>query len=247
MNIDEIQKEINRLFGKYSIPAITKNLPMENLHKWSDSVSKHFNLDADKFQKSVTELFWSIAHVQLSLGYSLIARQSCSFPKGTQGTSTSEEGVPNMIQMPEIHFWFHIYNCYECIYRCWERVTVVMKNVCYPQVLNKKYFNQIINDLKDDPKYNKNKFLSDLQKHECHWVKIAEIRNELSHGESSPFRNTSIEGTLSEVLGIDGLPIPVLNYSAESIIKEIEEAVEKYRRILPVIKSMKDFIDSIGI
>ena len=31
ISIDAIQKEIDRLFIKHNIPAITKNLPMENL------------------------------------------------------------------------------------------------------------------------------------------------------------------------------------------------------------------------
>ena len=44
-NIDTIQKEISQLFGKYKIPAITKNLPPENLQEWSMKVAVHFKLD----------------------------------------------------------------------------------------------------------------------------------------------------------------------------------------------------------
>jgi hypothetical protein len=69
MNINEIQMEIGSLFSRYKIPAITKNIPMENLHRWSAEVAAHFNLDVDDFSQVMTELFWSAAHIQLSLGY----------------------------------------------------------------------------------------------------------------------------------------------------------------------------------
>ena len=85
IQIQGIQKEIARFFKKYKIPAVTHNLPMENLHQWSDKVADHFKLDREEFRQSVTELFWSISHVQLALGYALIAKESCAYPKGIQG------------------------------------------------------------------------------------------------------------------------------------------------------------------
>lgn len=245
MEIQKIQEEIAKLFKKYRIPALTLNLPMENLHQWAYEVANHFHLDQDEFRESVTELFWSIAHIQISLGYALIARQSCEYPKGTQGIAFHEKDLPNVITMPEIHFWFHIYNSYECLYRCWERITSVIKNVCYPNLTEKRYFDQIINDLAKDKKFNQNVFLKSLQKQIKNWSKIVESRNKISHGKSSPLCNMSIQGKASDVLGIDGLPIIYLEYSVKNLKEELEHVIDKYRKVLPVIKNMKEFIDNI--
>lgn len=245
MQIEKTQKEIDMLFRKYKIPALTHNLPMDNLNQWAFKVADHFSLDRDKFRESVTELFWNVSHVQLSLGYALIARQSCKFPKGIQGESFREEDIPNMIGMPEMHFWLHIYSCYECLYRCWERIAIVLQDVCFPEYSRKKYFNQIVDDLGKDSKYDYNKYLRELKKQIKNWSKIAEIRNGLSHGKSSPFQNTIIEGILSDTVGPNGLPIPKLIYSSKNLVQETKDIVEKYRNLLPVIKIMKEFIDNI--
>lgn len=245
MEIEKIQEEIAELFRKYKIPALTHNLPMENLNQWAFKVARYFILGEEGFRDSVTELFWSVSHVQLSLGYALIARQSCKFPKGTQGEAFREEDIPNMIGMPEMHFWLHIYSCYECIYRCWERITMILQGACFPRCSRKKYFNQIVNDLCKDSKYKHNKSLKELKKQVKNWSKIAEIRNGLSHGKSSPFQNTIIKGTLSDTVGLDGLPIPKLIYSSKNLIQETKDVVEKYRNVLPAIKVMKEFIDNI--
>ncbi len=245
MNINEIQQEIDRLFSKYSIPAITKNLPMENLHKWSAQVAAHFKLDGEDFGEVMTELFWSVAHIQLSLGYALIARQNCEFPKGTNGKAFQEEDIPIAIAIPEIHFWYHLYNSYECIYRCWERMTSVIKSVCYPKLNEKMYFDQVINNLDNDSNFNKNPHLIALRRQIKHWNKIAEARNEISHGKSSPFRNMNIEGKVSDILGVDGLALIYLDYSFKSPKENIEQVVDKYKRVFPAMEVMVDFIDNI--
>ena len=245
MNISEIHTEINNLFSKYKIPVITHNIPMQNLHRWSSEVATHFNLDKHDFRKVMSELFWSAAHIQLSLGYSLIAKQDCKFPKGTNGKAFKEEDMPDAIDLPEIHFWYHLYNCYECIYRCWERITSVLKNVCYPKSNEKMYFDQIVNALDKDNIYNKNPYLISLKKQIKHWNKTAEARNELSHGKSSPFCNMNIEGKVSNILAMNGLPQIYVNYSVNSPKESIEKVVDKYNKVFPAMKVMVDFIDNI--
>ena len=245
MNINEIQSEIGRLFNRYKIPAITRNIPIENLHRWSGEVATHFNLNVQEFTQIMTELFWSAAHVQLSLGYALIARQDCKFPKGEKGKALQEVDIPNAISIPEIHFWYHIYNSYECIYRCWERITSVIKAVCYPQNTKKIYFTQIISALEIDANFNKNPHLKSLKRQIKHWEKAAEARNEISHGKSSPFRNLTIEGSVSDVLGPNGLPLINLNYDIKSPKESIEQVVDKYKKVFPAMKVMVDFIDNI--
>lgn len=239
--------EIGSLFSKYKIPAITNKIPIKNLHRWSDEVAVHFNLDAEGFSKVMTELFWSAAHVQLSLGYALIARQDSKFPegKGKNGKAFNEEDIPNAISIPEIHFWYHIYNSYECIYRCWERITTVLKSVCYPKSNKKMYFDQITNALNNDDAYNKNPHLNALKRQIKHWNKAAKARNEISHGKSSPFRNMSIEGKVSDILGVDGLPLIYCNYGIKSPKKNIEQVVDKYKKVFPAMEVTVAFIDNI--
>ena len=245
MNINDIQTEIGRLFSKYKIPAITINIPIENLHRWSSEVAAHFNLDEEEFTQVMTELFWSAAHIQLSLGYALIARGDCKFPKGTNGKAFKEEEIPSAIAIPEIHFWYHLYNCFECTYRCWERITSVIMSVCYPKSNAKMYFNQIVNALDKDDKYNKNPHLQGLKRHVKHWNRVAKARNEISHGKSSPFRNMNIEGRVSDVLGRDGLPLIYLDYSIKSPRESIKQVVDKYLKVFPAMKVVVDFIDNI--
>jgi len=248
INIDTIQKEIDQLFGKYKIPALTKNLPMQNLQEWSIKVAKHFKLDEESFRQAVTELFWSMANVQLSLGHTLIALQECDFVDGIQGIALHEKEVPN-IKMPEIYFWYYVSVSYECIYRCWERINNVIMHVCFPHLSEKefkrKYFPETISDLQKNPKYNQIVHLKELQSHVEYRKKVADIRNEISHGKSSPIRNMRIEGKVSELLGVNGLPFIYLDYSGKSLNAELNSIIDKYREVLPAIKAMKDFIDSI--
>ena len=245
MNICEIQKAISDLFSKYKIPVITHKMPMENLHRWSSEVAAHFKLDQDEFSKVMSELFWSAAHIQLSLGYALIARQDCKFPKGTRGKAFKEEDMPAAMGLPEIHFWYHIYNSYECIYRSWERMASVLKSVCYPKNKEKMYFDQIVKTLDSDKTFNKNPHLNSLRKQIKHWNRAAEARNEISHGTSSPFRNMNIEGKVSDILSVSGLPHIYLNYAINSPKESIEQLVDKYKKIIPAMKIMVDFIDNI--
>ncbi len=245
MNINEIHMEIGSLFNKYKIPAITHKIPIENLHRWSDEVAAHFSLDDKDFNKVMTELFWSVAHVQLSLGYALIAKQDSNFPKGENGKAFKDEDIPSAISIPEIHFWYHIYNSYECIYRCWERISMVIKSVCYPKSKEKMYFDQIVNTLCKDDGYKNNPHLKALKKQIKHWNKAAGARNEISHGKSSPFRNMSIEGKVSDILGEDGLPIVYCDYVIKSPKENIEQVVDKYKKIFPAMEVTVSFIDNI--
>ena len=193
----------------------------------------------------MSELFWSAAHIQLSLGYALIARQDCKFPKGTNGKAFKEEDIPDAAGLPEIHFWYHLYNCYECIYRCWERIASVLKSACYPNNDEKMYFDQIVNALDQDNSYNKNPHLNSLKKQRKHWNNAAKARNDISHGTSSPLRNMNIEGKVSNILAMNGLPQIYLNYSINSPKESIEKVVEQYKKVFPAMKIMVDFIDNI--
>jgi hypothetical protein len=249
IDIDTIQKEIDQLFHKYEIPAITKNLPMENLQVWSRKVATHFKLDEENFRQAVTELFWSIGHVQLSLGHMLIAMQECEFINGTQGIALHEKDIPN-IKMAEIYFWYYAYTAHECVYRCWERINNVLMHACFPGLSEKQfrmqYFPQTISALQKNSKYNQNPYLKELEKYIEYRNKAAGDRNEISHGKSSPMRNMKIEGRVSDLLGTSGLPFIYLDYSSKSLSAELNSIIDKYKKVLPGIKAMKDFLDNIN-
>jgi hypothetical protein len=55
----------------------------------------------------------------------------------------------------------------------------------------------------------------------------------------------SIEGKVSDVLGIDGLPLIYLDFSIKSPKESIEQVVDKYKKVFPAMKVMVDFIDNI--
>ena len=108
------------------------------------------------------------------------------------------------------------------------------------------YFDQIVNALDKDDLYNKNPHLNSLKKQIKHWNKAAEARNEISHGKSSPFRNMNIEGNVSNILAMNALQLIYLNYSINSPKENIEQVVDKYKKVFPAMKIMVDYIDNIG-
>jgi hypothetical protein len=55
----------------------------------------------------------------------------------------------------------------------------------------------------------------------------------------------NIEGKVSDVLGMDGVPLIYLNYSIKSPKVSIEQVVDKYKKVFPAMKVMVDFIDNI--
>jgi len=55
----------------------------------------------------------------------------------------------------------------------------------------------------------------------------------------------NIEGKVSDVLGIDGLPLIYLDYSINSPKESIEQVVDKYKKVFPAMKITVDFIDNI--
>ncbi len=245
MKIEDIHKEVADLFKKYKYPWLTLNLSMENLHQWSMITSRRLKLNEEDFQCAVTELFWSLSHVQLALGYMLIARESSQFPRGIKGTSYQVKDIPLMLEIPEIHFRYHSSCGIECIYRCWERMASILLKACYPKCIGKFYFDEIVNKIRKDEKYNKNPKLHDLEKQIKHWNKIAGMRNNLSHKASSPFKDIKIEGTVANIYGPRGRRIPKFNYSSKNLVEETNKIKDEYLKLLPAMKAVNEFVDKI--
>jgi hypothetical protein len=251
MEIEIIHTEITELFKKYKIPALTVQIPMGKLHNWAQNTATRLNLDENIFRESIAELFWTTSQVQLALGYALLSRQSSNSPKGIKGIAYHPNELPRMMGLPEIHTRHHLYCCIECIYRCWERLSIILIKVCYPNLSDQEsriiYFDGIVKKLSNDKKYNNNPKLRDLQNQAIKWNKVAQLKNEVSHGASSPFRNIQIEGETAEVYGPKGEFIFKFPYSSPNLIEEIDEVKDKYLQLAPVIKAVNEFVNNISI
>jgi hypothetical protein len=115
--IQHIEENIAELFKTYKIPALTLNLSIEDLQSWADVISKRLKLDQDYFYPKASEFFWALSHVQLAMGYALVARQACEYPRGKEGASYDENSVPELLDLCDMHFWHHAFCVRECIYR----------------------------------------------------------------------------------------------------------------------------------
>ena len=241
--IQQIQKSIAELFNTYKIPALTQNLSMEDLGKWADIVSKKLRLDPDFFYPKAAEFFWALSHVQLAIGYALVARQSCEFPKGKSGISFDESGVPDLLDICDMHFWYHAFCVRECIYRCWERLASLLSAACCPNLPEKNYFDGIVEKIEKDSDLNRIPELKLLKKQIKHWNNAASARNKLSHRESSPFTRTKITVELTNLIGADGQVIPKYHYSSDDILQEIEKLKNAYLRLQPAFMDVSKFIE----
>jgi len=244
--IQQIQGNIAELFKTYKIPALTLNLPMDNLQNWADVISKRLRLDPEYLYPKASEFFWSLSHVQLAIGYALIARQSCEFPRGKKGASYDESSMPDLLDLCDMHFWYHAFCVRECIYRCWERLAVLLSTACYPNISEKLYFDGIVKKIENDSNINKINELKLLKKQIKHWNNASSVRNKLSHHESSPFTKTKIKVEFTDFVGLNRELIPKYHYLSEDIVQEIEVIKNAYLKLHPAFVDVTKFIEKIS-
>jgi hypothetical protein len=197
-------------------------------------------LDRNEFWHLNHEFFWALSSTEVSIGYVLIARQSCLYPFGvTKVGYNIDETIPEF-GIPELHFWYHINNTRECIYRCWERITSILKCVCYGEKNDKFYFPTIVNEILSDHRYSENHTAKQLKKYEEYWTKDSGLRNSLSHGASSPFIKDKFKIKPSDK---DEIRFIIEN-EYPNLVQEIESVKTSYIRLLDVWKGVKQFIES---
>ena len=243
--ISKIHDHIKELYRKYQIKEVILDLPLNKMQKWSDFTARRLRIDRDDFYSKVSDLFWSVGYVQLAIGYALIAKESCKFPRGLKGTVYKEQDVPILLNIAEVHFWHHIYCTIECIYRSWERMALIIKAACFPENKDKLYFDGIITKIEDDSKFSKNPNLKQLSKQVKHWTKIAEKRNKLSHKESSPMSNVNIDVVFTNIASQKSGYIPKYSYTTKDLVETFKNVRDDYKRLLPAILDVKKFIDSL--
>lgn len=239
---DLIEQEIRQLFAKYKYPVIIPD--MRSLQTWGINTAFRLHLPYDEFTTKVTEVLWAAINVQMSIGYTLIARETCTYPRGTKGTVFHPDDIPNMTKFPELHFWYHLHNARECIYRCWERMTNVLQSACYPGSTDKFYFNQLTEKLRKDPRFEENPLLRSLKKYEKSWSRVAEKRNKLSHGASSPFKE-DYQAEITDLYNARDAFVVKYHYTAPDLNQELEAVRDAYSRVYPVWKVVMAFVDNI--
>jgi hypothetical protein len=244
IQVEQIEGEIRRLLAQYNYPVLVSD--MQTLQQWAITNAMRLHLSWPDFVGKVTEVFWAAINVQLSLGYALFARQTCIFPRGIKGAVFDETKIPMMMKLPELHYWHHTHHAWECIYRCWERITNVLVSACYPdQSANHIYYSTILKLLTDDIRFKDNPQLRRLKKHEKHWNKVADIRNELTHAKSTPIK---LDVQAEAIPLVDGRLEHFIkyHYSAPNLIQELNIVKEAYLKIIPAWRDTMKFIDGIG-
>lgn len=243
-DITEIHKDIIELFKTYKIDWETNRLPMNELHNWSNGVSELLSIDKKIISSRMTEIFWCLSHVQLSIGYSLLSRQTCQYPKGIKGEAYEEKDVPNLINISEIHLFYHLNNAWETLYRCWERLSAVLCAVVFPNNNEKMYFDDVVIKIINDNYLSKNKNIKSLKAQIKFWNKVSKERNKISHFESSPMKKIQLEPGFAKMYNSSGHVLPKVSFSSVNLINEINKVRDNYKRIFPAVIVVQIFIEA---
>lgn len=243
--IEEIHARIGELYAKYGYPALSVELHPDLIHIWAGRVAVRLGLDPESYGKTCSELFWTVSHIQLSIGYALISREGSSHPRGARGEVYEFQDTPGVMGLPEQHFWHHMYHCYECIYRSWERITEIIRVACKFPDDERLYFDGLLDRLGKDPQHSESVHLPKLQSQVKHWNIIARERNLRSHKTSSSLHALQYEYASSGVLGPRGEALRKIRYRTIDLTRELDTARDRYMRLKPAIVSMQRFIDAI--
>jgi len=241
--ISEFNEEITKQFKKRKLVPYSVHLDIADMATWSESVAKKHGLDKRKFEKYVKELFWGLVSIQLSLGYSLVSLNDTQHPSGKKGVAVHEREIPDM-GLPDIHFWHHLHNAWESIYRFWERAVSVLEVRLTPNITKSLYFDGYLNQLKRVESLSEQDEILALYKFNKAWGKITEMRNRVSHEESNPCSYFNVEVEFSSILGIRGGPIPKYNYQLPNLKQEIDTVINSYKKSHDLLYAVKTVCDS---
>lgn len=220
-------------------------LNMKEMVNWAINTEIRLKLNQFQLVPKVTELFWAVGNVRISVGYILLAYETCLYPKGTKGKAHQKHKIPTLTSISEIHYWYHTHNARECIYRCWERITNIIVEVCYADMKDNFYYNTLIDKLSEDGKFNDNPTFRKLKKHVKQWGNVSDIRNKLTHEISTPFKeNINIE--ISDLYDYKNNTVLHMQYSAPILKKEIQEIKDRYLHLASLWQDTMTFIEDIA-
>lgn len=241
--ISKIHEEITRLFDNRKLVAYTVHLDIEDIINWSEKIAKIHNLDQTNFEKYTKELYWGLASIQLSLGYSLVALHDTEHPSGKKGTTIKEREIPDM-GLADIHFWHHLHNTWESIYRFWERAVSVLEERLTPNIKRSLYFDGYLNELKIVEPFIEREEIKSLFKFNKAWGKISQMRNRASHEETNPCSYFNVEVEFSSIFGIRGGPIPKYNYEIPNLKQEIDTVINNYKKSFELFDAIMKLCNS---
>jgi hypothetical protein len=242
--IEEIQKEIDEEFKRRKIRPYSLRMNLENMILWSDKVSKTYSVDVEGFETNVKEVFWAAAALQLNVGHIFISLRQAKETGGKKRTSKNLE-IPENYGFAELHCWYHLSNCWESVYRTWERVVSILIVRFTPSISKKFYFTDYTKFLER----NKIIFKSDvskLDKYFKHWSKVASQRNEISHGNFNPFRKMEMNVRPSGMITLEDskLKVPVsADYSFPNLKQEVDSLLNSIEETFNLINTLIDLCE----
>ncbi|MFA4967125.1 MAG: hypothetical protein WC624_02790 [Candidatus Margulisiibacteriota bacterium] len=244
VNINDIHQEIANLFKRYNYPFLTLEFEMAHLKAWARTQAIRLDININHFVDTISNLFWAIAHAQSELGYSLIARQAVTNPKG-ETLTTYDINTSLDFKIPDLYFWHHNYLLTECLYRCWERLTYLLQIVFLSNINEKDtYLNNLIDELAKNSIHRANPKMNALKKLINYRQDVAKERNDLSHENSSPMKEISVEVKPLFGLKLTGSPKYTVSYKYSSVIKIIEKQKSRYIKIGEALKTIMDFTEN---
>ncbi|MFA5921478.1 MAG: hypothetical protein WC856_09325 [Methylococcaceae bacterium] len=242
--IVDIHAKMGELFTRRKLELFTIQLNIADMATWAEGIARKRKIDGHEFQNAVKELFWALGSIQLNIGHTLIALEECSFPGGTKGVALKEKEIPD-VNLADLHFWHHLYNCYEAIYRFWERCVTVLRMRLTPHLKEKFYFDGYVNLVSTKEELSQLYEIADLRNYLKAWGKISRKRNEISHGKSNPFLNLNIDVEFSKLSDYLGKPIAKYKFELPNLKQETETVINYYRKSSKLLYSIKAICDCV--
>ncbi|MBL7479573.1 hypothetical protein [Legionella bononiensis] len=221
----QLIEEIGKAFKDNSLTLLTT---AANFKEWLNGVFFESNTELksylnDKIKCKCTEIFWSIANIQISIGDFILI----------------DEGS----ELSDMLILHRLYIVYEQFYRAWERYTSLLAYLFLKMEEKRNfYFNNLVDELKLLKEIEHNK---ELAKYSHKWNSLAKERNTFSHKASSLSEKWShIDFELSPIVDQKGNKIvytKVNRINKDSYLKKIKNHLED---IEDINKQVRDFINS---
>jgi len=241
--INDIHTQIGKQFDGKKLEAFTVKLNLGDMSDWASSVAEKRQIDVYRFQDAVRELYWGIGTIQLNLGYTLIALKECPYPSGLSGMVLNDGEVPDAA-LADYYFWHHLHDCYEAIYRFWERCVTVLRLRLTPKLKTKYYFDGYVNFLVNSGDSTLEGVAKPLRRYLRSWNKVASRRNRISHERSNPFLNTNIDVSFSDLSDYQGRRIAKYTYQLPNLKQELNTVINHYKRTHDLLYAVKSICDA---
>ena len=148
--IDDIHNAIHEEMAKRKIKSYCSRMDFQKMLRWSHAISERENLNHENFERYVKEIFWGLSSLDLNIGYTLISLKNTSYPSGKSGSISNPKKIDRAFTLSDIHYWYHISNFWESVYRIWERIISLLKTRLVPNLREKLYFDGFSNFISNE-------------------------------------------------------------------------------------------------